>query len=147
MSDLVLSSVEIDLKSAFKIAVHKAGGCVVVSKALGWDKSRISIYGSHDNKQFPPVHIAHAVDKLAGEPLCLSAMARDWGFTLAPTDAIEAVHVLSALGEKIKSSGGVTETMARALDDGRLSNNEKQAIREKIAADDSANRLLSAMVV
>lgn len=143
-----LSAFESDIKAAFKRAVDRAGGCVKVAHDLGAAPSLISRYGNPDDPSFPPAHILQAVDHLAAEPICLTVMAAEWGLSLMPTSApIDKPCVMTAVAEVCKTAGDLQSVTLRAAADGRLSNNEKAQIRDKIAGASSAQRLIAELTV
>jgi hypothetical protein len=135
-----LTAFQRDLKAAFKLGVERAGGGVMVAEHTGYDCPRISRYGNPDDASFPPLHIAHAVDRLCGEPLCLQVMAREWGFTLTPTAGTDDDNIMNAVASFCDKAGELSDVTLRAASDGHLSNNEKTLIRSKLAEVASAHR-------
>lgn len=144
-----------DIKTAFSMAIIRAGGVTHVARSLkpifgrGCDAGWLSKYCSNDHPYFPPAHIMYAVDKFAGEPFCAQVMAAHWDMSLVPQAeiSIDKPEMISRIGASCAVTGELHRVSADAVADGTLTENEKRAIRRKLAEVAAAQRHIAELTV
>ena len=123
------------LKTACRAAVHVCGPAKQITAMSRISESRISVCINRETEDFLPLDVAIEIDRLAGAPLIVEAMARLLGYRLVPDDADAAkpgfTHKdLLTLQELVLSP--VRKGHA-ALDDNHVDPLEEREIQQGIA--------------
>lgn len=79
-----------------------------------------------------PIDVAVDCDMTAGAPVILSAMAVSLGYSIAPLAAADAKAEPAMVGTLIREIGEVSAVVLDALADGRITDNERNAISKEI---------------
>jgi hypothetical protein len=130
-----LTDAQYAFKAAVRRAVKMAGGCEAAADATRVDAPRLSRYGNIDAPEFAPIDVCFDLDKAAGDPVVLRAMADLYGFDLKPRDIDErvAADLMMQAGDIAKESGDLVSEAIVAASDGKLTPNEAVAIDSNAA--------------
>jgi hypothetical protein len=123
------------LKTACRAAVHVCGPAKQITAMSRISESRISICINRETEDFLPLDVALEVDRLAGAPLIVEAMARMLGYRLVPEEQPEREkglthRDLSSLSARFAE---VQQTTHGALDDNHVDPGEGRDIQGKLA--------------
>ncbi|QKV18740.1 hypothetical protein [Oricola thermophila] len=144
------------LKAAVRHAIRRCGGGATAQDATRVNAAALSKYGSGDwPDNHVPVDVALDLDLDAGEPVILSALAREQGYDLRRVEPVAAegdgdgeFSPLGALAGLTKDHAGLIAALVAAASDGILTETEIRAIEaEAYELQSQLSRLLTVLGV
>lgn len=123
------------LKTACRAAVHVCGPAKQIAAMSRISEGRISICINRETEDFLPLDVALEIDRLAGAPLIVEAMARMLGYRLV-ADETEAPKAGFTHKDLLALQARVSDLVRKgdgALDDGRIDQLEERELHQEIA--------------
>lgn len=132
------------LKTATHALVREVGGVDAAAAASRVGRSMLSDYG-HPQKpgMFMPIDVVLDLEAALRRPVVTQQLALAQGFDLVPVEAAESGLVPSALAQLGREISALFGETAAAIDDGRLTDAECQALETRGA---EARRALCALM-
>ena len=114
------------VKTAWKLLTDVVGGVEAMATACGMSRSLVSEYGNRNSDRFPPAQVIIDAERVAGEPLVTTALARAQGYELVLVQApeMENSELAALIAETAKDASEIFATAARALTHKDLSESE-----------------------
>lgn len=111
------------IKTATQAAIRIVGGLDASACITRVGVAQLSNYQRRDNALVVPVDIAVELDNCAQQPLILSVMAAQEGYTLLPIDLGDGCAATS-MAEVASTVGDTMNATMRALSDGKIDQHE-----------------------
>lgn len=123
------------LKAATRDLVSTAGGPNRASTITRGAPSYLSRYGLAHEQMFAPVDIIADLEAECGTPFVTRMLADLAGYDLVPKAeaSASADRLTSHLGDVARTAGGVMSSLADAIGDGQLTEDERRAIDSRAA--------------
>lgn len=135
------------LKTAFRLLVQRVGGLVAAETVTRVRVSHLADY-YHPQKpdSFPPADVVADLEAVAGQPLVTATLARLSGHHLVAWDPPAEGCEARAVAAVLKGAGALATTFAEAMEDGRLSATERDALATGLAEIGRATEAALAML-